>query len=56
MSMNGQYELIQTYVVCNVQCLAIIYSSGVITRDVVYAGREEVGIVSLPEADVHIES
>jgi hypothetical protein len=43
-------------VVCDVERLPIIYSGGVITGSVKYAGRKEVGVVSLPEADVNVES
>ena len=39
----------------NVKCLAAILSSQALVRRVACAGREEVGVVSLPEADIDVE-
>jgi hypothetical protein len=41
--------------ICDVECLPIICSSGVVARSIKYAGRKEVGVVCLPEANVHVE-
>jgi hypothetical protein len=39
----------------NVECLSTIDRGGVITWSVECAGREEIGVVSLPEADVDVK-
>ena len=39
----------------NVKCLAAVLSSQVLVQRIACARREEVGVVSLPEADVDVE-
>lgn len=41
--------------ISDMECLAVIYS-GVVTWSVVCAGRKEIGVVGLPQTDMHIES